>query len=131
MNTFYDNDFTGNNRRIGVGVEAWRDYLKLSANGYFGLSGWHQSSISSLKDYDERPANGYDIRAEAYLPAYPQLGGKVMYEHYMGRNVALDGNTSHLRENPSTLTLGLTIHLSRLLKSVLIIRQVLELVTLR
>lgn len=44
-----------------------------------------------MKDYDERPANGYDVRAEAYLPGYPQLGGKLMYEHYQGKNVALDG----------------------------------------
>ena len=58
VNTFYDNDFTGDNRRFGLGAEAWRDYLKLSANGYFRLSDWHQSR--DFADYDERPANGYD-----------------------------------------------------------------------
>lgn len=108
VNTFYDNDFTGDNRRLGVGVEAWRDYLKLSANSYFRLSDWHQSPLSSMKDYDERPANGYDVRAEAYLPGYPQLGGKLMYEHYQGKNVALDGGTSDLRDNPSAVTVGLS-----------------------
>ncbi|MCO5784521.1 inverse autotransporter beta domain-containing protein, partial [Citrobacter meridianamericanus] len=108
VNSFYDNDFTGNNRRLGVGVEAWRDYLKLSANGYFRLSDWHQSPLSSMQDYDERPANGYDIRAEAYLPAYPQLGGKLMYEHYQGQNVSLDGSTGTLRDNPSAVTVGVS-----------------------
>ncbi|WP_252839155.1 inverse autotransporter beta domain-containing protein, partial [Citrobacter meridianamericanus] len=108
VNSFYDNDFTGNNRRLGVGVEAWRDYLKLSANGYFRLSDWHQSPLSAMQDYDERPANGYDIRAEAYLPAYPQLGGKLMYEHYQGQNVSLDGGTSDLRDNPSAVTVGVS-----------------------
>ncbi|HGY4723615.1 TPA: inverse autotransporter beta domain-containing protein, partial [Citrobacter amalonaticus] len=106
VNTFYDNDFTGNNRRLGVGVEAWRDYLKLSANGYLRLSDWHQSPLNTMQDYDERPANGWDIRAEAYLPSYPQIGGKLMYEHYQGKNVSLDGGTSDLRDNPSAVTFG-------------------------
>ncbi|EEF4509529.1 hypothetical protein FWL67_21650, partial [Salmonella enterica] len=106
VNTFYDNDFTGNNRRLGVGVEAWRDYLKLSANSYLRLSDWHQSPLDAMQDYDERPANGWDIRAEAYLPSYPQIGGKLMYEHYQGKNVSLDGGTSDLRDNPSAVTFG-------------------------
>ena len=108
VNTFYDNDFTGNNRRLGVGFEAWRDYLKLSANSYFRLSDWHQSPLSAMRDYDERPANGYDVRAEAYLPSYPQLGGKLAYEHYQGKNVSLDGGTSDLRDNPSAVTVGVS-----------------------
>lgn len=106
VNSFYDNDFTGNNRRLGVGLEAWRDYLKLSANGYFRLSDWHQSQLDAMQDYDERPANGWDIRAEAYLPSYPQIGGKLMYEQYQGKNVSLDGSTSDLRDNPSAVTFG-------------------------
>lgn len=107
LNSFYDNDFTGNNRRLGVGVEAWRDYLKLSANGYFRLSDWHQSPLAEMQDYDERPANGWDVRAEAWLPAYPQIGGKLMYEQYRGKNVSLDGSTGSQQDNPSALTVGL------------------------
>mgnify|MGYP003741871545 FL=1 len=87
INTFYDNDFTGDNRRVGFGVEAWRDYLHLSGNSYFRLNNWHQSR--DFSDYDERPANGYDIRAEGWLPAYPQLGAKLMFEQYQGDEVAL------------------------------------------
>ncbi len=63
----------------GVGAEVATDYLKFSANTYFGLTGWHQSR--DFSSYDERPADGFDIRTEAYLPAYPQLGGKLMYEN--------------------------------------------------
>lgn len=37
-NTFFDNDITGKNRRVGVGAEAWTDYLPLSANSYFGTT---------------------------------------------------------------------------------------------
>ncbi len=104
MNAFYDDDITGNNRRMGMGFEAWRDYLKLSANNYFRLSDWHQSR--DLDDYNERPANGYDIRAEAFLPAYPQLGGKLTFEQYRGDKVALFGK-DNLQKDPYAVTLGL------------------------
>ncbi|MFT2793533.1 inverse autotransporter beta domain-containing protein, partial [Serratia sp. T13T92] len=103
-NTFFDYDLTGKNRRLGVGTEAWTDNLKLSANLYHGLTDWHQSPLQ--EDYDERPANGYDVRAEAYLPAYPQIGGKVMYEAYRGDNVAL-ASFEDRSKNPTALTLGL------------------------
>lgn len=104
-NTFYDNDFTGDNRRLGLGAEAWRDYLKLSANGYFRLSDWHQSR--DFADYDERPANGYDLRAEGWLPAYPQLGAKLMYEQYQGDEVALFGKDNR-QKDPWAFTGGIT-----------------------
>ncbi|WP_016256118.1 inverse autotransporter beta domain-containing protein, partial [Yersinia pestis] len=87
LNTFYDNDLTGHNHRIGLGAEAWTDYLQLAANGYFRLNGWHSSR--DFSDYKERPATGGDLRANAYLPALPQLGGKLMYEQYTGERVAL------------------------------------------
>ncbi|MHC9002364.1 invasin domain 3-containing protein [Enterobacter adelaidei] len=105
VNTFYDNDFTGDNRRMGVGVEAWRDYLKLSANSYIRLSDWHQSR--DFADYDERPANGYDIRAEGWLPAYPQLGAKAIWEQYRGDEVALFGKDNR-QKDPWAFTGGLT-----------------------
>lgn len=108
VNAFYDNDFTGNNRRLGLGVEAWRDYLKLSANSYMRLSDWRQSPLHESRDYDERPANGFDVRAEGWLPAWPQLGGKLMYEHYQGKDVALSGDFNSRRNNPSAVTAGLS-----------------------
>lgn len=104
MNTFFDNDVTGKNRRVGVGAEAWTDYLKLSANSYFGTTDWHQSR--DFADYNERPANGYDVRAKAYLPAYPQLGGKLMYEQYQGDEVALFGKDDR-QKNPHVITAGI------------------------
>ncbi len=103
-NTFFDNDLTGKNRRIGVGAEAWTDYLKLSANNYFSITDWHQSR--DFTDYNERPANGYDLRAEGYLPSNPQLGGKVMYEKYRGDEVALFGKDNR-QKNPHAITVGM------------------------
>lgn len=37
-NTFFDYDISRGHMRAGVGAEYWRDYLKLSANGYLRLS---------------------------------------------------------------------------------------------
>lgn len=104
-NIFFDNDFTGKNRRVGFGAEAWTNYLKLSANSYVGTTNWHDSR--DFDDYYEKPADGFDIRAEAYLPEYPQVGAKAMYEKYYGNNVALF-DTDHLQSNPSAVTLGIS-----------------------
>ncbi|HHL4551376.1 TPA: intimin type beta [Escherichia coli] len=102
-NVFIDQDFSGDNTRLGIGGEYWRDYFKSSVNGYFRMSGWHESY--NKKDYDERPANGFDIRFNGYLPSYPALGAKLMYEQYYGDNVALF-NSDKLQSNPGAATVG-------------------------
>jgi adhesin/invasin len=102
-NAFFDNDMTGKNRRVGLGAEAWTNYLKLSANGYLGNTQWHSSR--DFDDYNEKPADGFDIRAEGYLPAVPQLGAKVIYEKYYGDKVALFDKDDP-QKNPSAATLG-------------------------
>ncbi|HAH0864890.1 TPA: intimin-like inverse autotransporter protein SinH [Escherichia coli] len=102
-NIFYDYDFTRGHRRLGLGTEAWTDYLKFSGNYYHPLSDWKDS-----KDFDfylERPARGWDVRAEAWLPSYPQLGGKIVFEQYYGDEVALFG-TDNLEKDPFAVTLG-------------------------
>ncbi|WP_162473679.1 invasin domain 3-containing protein [Serratia microhaemolytica] len=104
INTFFDNDLTGKNRRFGIGAELWRDYVKLSANSYWALSDWHASR--DFVGYDERPASGYDLRVEGYLPFYAQLGGKLMYEQYRGDQVALFGKENR-QQNPYALTAGI------------------------
>ncbi|HHQ6609682.1 invasin domain 3-containing protein [Morganella morganii] len=110
VNSFYDYDITGSNSRVGVGGELWANYLKFAANGYFRVTDWHQSTLHEMRDYDERPANGFDIRAEGYLPDYPQLGAFAKYEQYFGDGVSLAGTTSsgELKSNPSVSTLGLS-----------------------
>ncbi|HFW3544634.1 TPA: inverse autotransporter beta domain-containing protein [Salmonella enterica subsp. diarizonae serovar 61:l,v:z35] len=104
FNAFYDYDLTGNNSRLGTGMEAWTDYLQLSVNSYLRLNNWHQSR--DFADYNERPANGFDIRANGWLPTLPQLGGKLVYEKYFGDNVALFGK-DNLQQNPHGLTIGI------------------------
>ena len=102
-NIFYDYDFTRGHRRLGLGAEAWADYLKVSGNYYHPLSSWKDSP--DFEFYEERPARGWDIRAESWLPFYPQLGGKIVYEQYYGDEVALFGN-DNLQKNPHAVTLG-------------------------
>ncbi|MGL6627798.1 inverse autotransporter beta domain-containing protein, partial [Aeromonas jandaei] len=105
VNSFYDYDLTGYNRRLGIGVEAWRDYFKLAANGYFRLNDWQQSVLDEMVDYNERPANGMDIRLQAYIPSYPQLGGNVTFEQYWGNEVALVSSNERAK-NPFAFSYG-------------------------
>ncbi|MDD9339260.1 MAG: inverse autotransporter beta domain-containing protein, partial [Providencia heimbachae] len=111
LNSFYDYDITGGNSRAGVGSELWFDYLKFAGNGYFRLTNWHQSNLHAMRDYDERPANGFDLRAEGYLPSYPQLGAFAKYEQYFGDGISLSDNgvsVSDLKNDPSRSTLGVS-----------------------
>ncbi|MTC35186.1 hypothetical protein GKR67_14730, partial [Providencia alcalifaciens] len=111
VNSFYDYDITGGNSRVGVGSELWFDYLKFAGNGYFRLTDWHQSDLHAMRDYDERPANGFDLRAEGYLPSYPQLGAYAKYEQYFGKGISLSDSgvsASDLKDDPSRSTFGVS-----------------------
>lgn len=104
MNTFLDYDLTGKHARSGLGIEYWRNYLKLGMNGYRRITDWKKSQ--QLSDYEARPANGWDLRAEAYLPAYPQLGTNLSYEQYYGNEVGLF-NENKRQHNPHAVTAGI------------------------
>ena len=106
VNMFIDHDLTRYHTRTGMGVEYWRDYLKLSGNGYLRLSNWRSASELD-NDYEARPANGWDLRAEGWLPAWPQLGGKLVYEQYYGDEVALFGKDER-QNDPHAITAGLS-----------------------
>lgn len=105
-NVFYDRQVSGNqHQRLGFGSEMGWDYLKVSANGYFRLSDWMSSS--AYEDYNERVANGFDLRATGYLPAHPQLGANIIYEQYYGDSVGLFGDDDDDRQkDPYAVTLG-------------------------
>lgn len=102
-NVFYDRDVTRKHQRIGLGGEAWTDFLKFSANAYLRASGWKTSP--DLVAYNERPANGFDVRAEGFFPQYPQLGIKLMFEQYFGDEVGLFG-VANRSKDPRALTVG-------------------------
>ncbi len=102
-NLFVDHDASYSHTRIGVGAEYGRDFINLAANGYVGVSGWKNSP--DLDKYDEKVANGFDLRSEAYLPTLPQLGGKLIYEQYFGDEVGLFG-VDNRQKNPLAVTMG-------------------------
>ncbi|EEZ6105452.1 inverse autotransporter adhesin YeeJ [Escherichia coli O86] len=105
INFFFDHDLSRYHSRAGIGAEYWRDYLKLSSNGYLPLTNW-RSAPELDNDYEARPANGWDVRAEGWLPAWPHLGGKLVYEQYYGDEVALFDKDDR-QNNPHTITAGL------------------------
>lgn len=105
INFFFDHDLSRYHSRAGIGAEYWRDYLKLSSNGYLRLTNW-RSAPELDNDYEARPANGWDVRAESWLPAWPHLGGKLVYEQYYGDEVALFDKDDR-QSNPHAITAGL------------------------
>ncbi|EHY6234144.1 Ig-like domain-containing protein [Escherichia coli] len=105
INFFFDHDLSRYHSRAGIGAEYWRDYLKLSSNGYLRLTNW-RSAPELDNDYEAHPANGWDVRAEGWLPAWPHLGGKLVYEQYYGDEVALFDKDDR-QSNPHAITAGL------------------------
>ncbi|MDR1043536.1 MAG: inverse autotransporter beta domain-containing protein [Candidatus Adiutrix sp.] len=106
-NVFIDQDFSRNHSRGGAGVEAWYDWLRLSANYYTPLSGWKDS-----KDYDsnlveERPAEGYDARLTGYLPFYRNLAVTGAFEKWKGEHVGAFGTDDFLQKDPKVWSYGL------------------------
>ncbi|SUJ09294.1 putative invasin [Salmonella enterica subsp. salamae] len=105
LNAFLDYDLSRDHARWGLGGEYWRNDFKLDANTYLRLTNWKDSP--DLEDYEERPADGWDVRAQGWLPSYPQLGAKLSYEQYYGHDVGLFGY-DHLQKDPHAFTAGLT-----------------------
>ncbi len=105
INFFFDHDLSRYHSRAGIGAEYWRDYLKLSSNGYLRLTNW-RSAPELDNDYEARPANGWDVHAEGWLPAWPYLGGKLVYKQYYGDEVALFDKDDR-QSNPHAITAGL------------------------
>ncbi|BDH45621.1 YchO family inverse autotransporter domain-containing protein [Salmonella enterica subsp. enterica serovar Choleraesuis] len=101
-NTFYDNMLGDSLDRMGVGAEAWGDYLRFSANYYQPLRSWRPENAPT----EQRLARGYDVTARAWLPFYRYLSTSVSVEQYFGDRVDLFDNGTGYRD-PVSLKLGL------------------------
>ncbi|MEW9809814.1 MAG: inverse autotransporter beta domain-containing protein [Candidatus Symbiodolus clandestinus] len=100
-NFFYDARWEQNHHsRLGIGLEARKNYLTLALNGYYPLSGWKDESIGL---YAYRPAQGIDVTVNAYLPHYPQLGMMVKGEHYFDKPLT----NAQKAYSPSSLSVAL------------------------
>ncbi|EMH0062747.1 inverse autotransporter beta domain-containing protein [Providencia rettgeri] len=104
INAFFDHDLSHYHSRLGIGAEYWQDYLKLTANSYLPVSGWRSTSALS-QAYNARPARGWDVQAEGWLPAYPHLGGHLKFEQYFGQDVALMGKNKR-QKDPTAASVG-------------------------
>ncbi len=107
-NAFFDYDITRSHQRGGFGVEAQHDWLKLSSNYYFPLSGWRDAKgeDTRLKYSLERPAKGWDIRGWGYLPFYRHIAVTGAYSQWYGDEVGVFG-FGQLEKNPRVWSYGL------------------------
>lgn len=110
-NLFFDQDMTRQHNRLGIGVEAWSERVRSSANYYLPLSGWKSSQDHQLnpdpvryKLY-ERAARGWDINVEALI-AQP-LSAKITWFQWFGDKVDVLGYRNKVASNPYGLTFGL------------------------
>lgn len=104
VNAFFDHDLSHYHSRLGFGVEYSQDYVRMSANSYLGLSTWRSASELAY-DYNARPASGWDIQLEGWLPTYANLGANLKLEQYYGDDVALFGQNER-QKNPMATTFG-------------------------
>ena len=107
-NVFLDQDFSRNHTRGGAGVEAWFDWVRLSANYYTPLSGWKDSEDYDSRLVEERPAEGYDARLTGYLSFYRNLAVTGALEQWKGDHVGVFGTDRvAARTDPRVWSYGL------------------------
>lgn len=100
-NTFFEQLVDRTLRRISVGAEAWRDFLRFSARYMKPVSRWRDESC----DRQWRFAEGYRLTTQGYFPFYRQLGMSLSYEQFRGEQVStLDRDVTYL--NPGGVKLG-------------------------
>ncbi len=99
-NLFLDQDFSRSHTRGGAGLEAWYDWLRLSANYYTPLSDWKDSKDYDARLVEERPAEGFDARLTGYLPFYRSLALTGALEKWRGPTWAASAVTMWCRSTP-------------------------------
>ncbi|MHC8397928.1 Ig-like domain-containing protein, partial [Pseudomonas sp. MDT1-17] len=111
-NTFFDHDFTRSHTRAGVGLEMWGNSARLATNAYAPIGPWKKSDQQRLNsdpnrlNLFERPAAGWDARAEALIPGVPQLSATAQYFQWKGQGVDAFG-AGKLKKDPAGHGVGL------------------------
>lgn len=105
-NTFFDNDFTRSHQRGGMGIEGQYDWIHLASNYYFPLSQWKGSKDFDSTYVEERPAQGWDVRAKGYMPFYRNVAVTGAYTQWFGDHVGMFG-ASRLERDPKVWSYGL------------------------
>jgi hypothetical protein len=86
-NLFLDGDLKRAHYRFGAGLELWYRNLKLAGNIYKGLGPWRKSAVYPDWPVYERAADGWDVRAEGYLPFLPAVSVTGGAEKWSGPQV--------------------------------------------
>ncbi|EJH1737866.1 inverse autotransporter beta domain-containing protein, partial [Escherichia coli] len=105
MNLFIDQDYTGDNSRLGIGGEYFYGYFKISSNLYKAITNWHDS-VDFNGDLLEKAADGIDMRIDGNLPFFPAIGLKLSAEKYYGNNVSAL-NIKEIRSHPFIFSTGI------------------------
>lgn len=70
-NVFLDHELDQTGRRGGIGAELQYDWVSLSSNYYFPLSGWRTAATEENRR--ERPMEGWDAQIRGNIPCIPYL----------------------------------------------------------
>ncbi|NOI98036.1 inverse autotransporter beta domain-containing protein [Vibrio sp. T3Y01] len=89
VNTFIDYDRQRYHRRMSLGVEYGVGYGNMSSNFYFPLSNWKDSpdEYEGMSSLVEKPAKGWDLTLESYLPMDTRWKLSGTAGQYLGRYV--------------------------------------------
>lgn len=107
FNTVYDYDLSRYHQRLSVGAEVMYKNLLLTGNLYERLTSWRNSKDFESGYVEERPANGYDIKAKFAIPDYERLALLAGVQKWRGDRVALFGDTTNFEKNPTIYSAGI------------------------
>ena len=103
LNSFFDYDSKGGNKRVSEGFEVGVPYVSVFGNFYQGLSGSHTSKVDKYRN--EKTANGYDVKLHVTLPVYPQVAVSARYFSWQGKGVDLYGDKKY-SDSPNGFVYG-------------------------
>ena len=114
LNTFYDHDFSRGHKRFSIGAEFLYDTFSLSGNLYQRISSWKSSEDFDSYLVEERPANGWELRAKWAFPWYTPLQFSAAYTKWYGDQVGAFGADSvdDLEKDPDVYELGASLALT-------------------
>ncbi|AVK81295.1 hypothetical protein C6B32_05470 [Campylobacter fetus subsp. testudinum] len=107
FNSVYDYDLSRYHQRLSVGAEVMYKNLLLTGNLYERLTSWRNSKDFESGYVEERPANGYDIKAKFAIPDYERLAFTAGIQKWHGDRVSLFGDTTNFEKNPLIYSAGI------------------------
>ncbi|TWO28055.1 inverse autotransporter beta domain-containing protein [Campylobacter hyointestinalis] len=107
FNTVYDYDLSRYHQRLSVGAEVMYKNLLLTGNLYERLTSWRNSKDFESGYVEERPANGWDLKAKFAIPNYERLAFTAGVQKWRGDRVALFGDTTNFEKNPLIYSAGI------------------------